>query len=141
MFNKGDVYAAMAQVFFKADLPKRARTLSTREFKEKYPDFRDQMKACTLGILYGINPVWLAKDLKCSQRQAQDLYDGFMAMFPHLRQALRKTAAAAGVQGYASTVTNLHRYRGTKGPVESGKAGGSLTIASKGRPPPSSKWL
>jgi DNA polymerase I-like protein with 3'-5' exonuclease and polymerase domains len=39
-------------------------------------------------------------------------------MFPHLRQALRQTAATAGVQGYASTVTNLHRHRGTSGPVQ-----------------------
>ena len=84
--------SAMAQTFYQNELPKTARTLSTREFKEKFPDLRDQMKACTLGILYGLTPRGLAGKLKCSPRQAQGLYDGFMAMFPHLRQALRKTA-------------------------------------------------
>jgi DNA polymerase I len=118
MFNMGDVYAAMAQDFFKGDLPKSARTLSTLEFKKKYPELRGKMKACALGILYGKTPYGIAKDMKCSERQAQELYNGFMAMYPHLRQALRKTATAAGVRGYASTVTGLHRYRGTTGPVE-----------------------
>lgn len=118
MFNTGDVYAAMAQTFFKAELPKSAKTLSTRKFKEKYPDLRDKMKACTLGIIYGLTPQGLATQLKCPYRQAKDLYDGFMAMFPQLRLGMKKAAVTAGAQGYASTVTNLHRYRGTKGPVQ-----------------------
>ena len=118
MFNAGDVYAAMAQAFFKAELPKTAIRLSTREFKEKYPDLRDKMKACTLGILHGLTPQGLAKQLKCPENQAQALYERFMAMFPHLRQALRRAATAAGFQGYASTATNLHRYRGTSGPIQ-----------------------
>jgi DNA polymerase I len=117
MFNTGDVYATMARVFYQRELPKSARTMSTLNFKEKYPDLRNKMKACTLGIIYGRTPYGIAKDLKCSQRQAQGLYDGFMGMFPHLRQAQRKIAAAAGVQGYALTVSNLHRHRGTSGPV------------------------
>jgi DNA polymerase I len=118
MFNAGDVYATMAQAFFKAELPKNTRTLPSVKFKKKYSELRNKMKACTLSIFYGGTAYGIAKDLKCPQRQAQALYDGFMAMFPHLRQALRETAATAGVQGYASTVTNLHRHRGTSGPVQ-----------------------
>jgi DNA polymerase-1 len=122
MFNKGDVYAAMAQVFYRNELPKSARNLSTRKFKEKYPDLRSQMKACTLGIIYGLTQHGLANQLKCSLRQAQGLYDEFMAMFPQLRLAMKKTAATARKRGYASTITNLHRYRGSKGPVQEWEA-------------------
>ena len=54
MFNTGDAYAAMAQDFFRDRLSEVDRRLPGIEFKRKYPDLRDRMKACTLGIIYGV---------------------------------------------------------------------------------------
>ena len=111
MFNTGDAYAAMAQDFFRDRLSEVDRRLPGIEFKRKYPDLRDRMKACTLGIIYGVTPHGLARQLDTTVAAAAALQERFMAMFPTLERGLRKAAAFGAIRGYATTVSGLRRYR------------------------------
>ncbi|MBT3511421.1 MAG: hypothetical protein HN472_17985 [Nitrospina sp.] len=117
MFNSGDVYSAMAQKFFKSDLLENDLNLPGHEFKKKYPKFRNQMKSCTLGIIYGITPIGLAETLRTTKNKATTLFDQFMEMFPDLKYVLESTAQTSGIRGYGCTSTGLRRYREKLGRV------------------------
>ena len=113
MFNTGDVYSAMAQVFYHEKLPVPARSLSGAQFKRQYRDHRSTMKSCTLGIIYGVTAYGLSAVLNVSQRKAQHLLARFMEMFPTIHRNLKRVALLGGMRSYASTVTGLHRRRPT----------------------------
>jgi DNA polymerase I len=117
MFNTGDVYSAMAQHFFREELSEEDLNITGEEFKGKHKGLRNQMKSCTLGIIYGITPVGLAETLGTTQAKAAALQQRFMTMFPSLRTALVQAAQSGAIRGYASTITGLRRYR-----AETGKA-------------------
>jgi DNA polymerase I-like protein with 3'-5' exonuclease and polymerase domains len=115
MFNSGDVYSAMAQHFFRDKLPVEDRGSDGKEFKGKHRELRNQMKSCTLGIIYGITPVGLAQTLGTTKTKAAELQDRFMAMFPRLREALLQASRYGAIRGYAHTISGLKRYRGRSG--------------------------
>jgi|GEM_PF-770883 len=115
MFNSGDVYSAMAQHFFQEELPAEDLTITGKEFKSKHKEQRNQMKSCTLGIIYGITPVGLAQTLGTTKGKASELQERFMAMFPRLQKALKLAAHNGAIRGYACTVSGLKRYRAKNG--------------------------
>ena len=115
MFNSGDVYSAMAQHFFRDELPEEDLTISGNGFKVKHKALRNQMKSCTLGLLYGITPVGLAQQLGTSKTKAAALQSRFMAMFPQLQQALILASQCGAIRGYAYTISGLKRYRAKSG--------------------------
>jgi DNA polymerase I len=115
MFNTGDVYSAMAQHFFVGELSEEDLYLDGKAFKRKYPQYRNQMKSCTLGIIYGITPVGLAQTLGTTKAKAAALQDRFMGMFPTLEKALIQAASLGALRGYASTMSGLRRYRAKPG--------------------------
>jgi DNA polymerase-1 len=115
MFNSGDVYSSMAQHFFRDELPVEDLTIPGKEFKAKYKALRNQMKSCTLGIIYGITPVGLAQTLGTTKAKAVALQNSFMAMFPILKEALALAAQCGAIRGYAYTISGLKRYRGRGG--------------------------
>ena len=115
MFNSGDVYSAMAQHFFRDELPEEDLTITGKEFKAKHKDLRNQMKSCTLGIIYGITPVGLAQTLGTTKAKAAALQKRFMAMFPRLQEALIIAAQCGAIRGYAYTISGLKRYRAKNG--------------------------
>ena len=115
MFNSGDVYSAMAQQYFGNQLSPEDRTLSGTEFKKKYLALRDQMKTCTLGLMYGLTPRGLALFLNTTPSHAAAFQDRFLAMFPTLKQALVETVQFGTFRGYALTQTGLRRYRAKRG--------------------------
>jgi DNA polymerase-1 len=119
MFNTGDVYSAMAQLFYWEQLPEEVRTLPSLAFKQhkEFAWMRARMKRCTLGILYGLTPHGLALYLGISRSEAAALQERFMAMFPALRQALADTASFGGLRGYVPTVSGLRRHRARRGQV------------------------
>ena len=117
MFNTGDAYAAMAQDFFRDRLSVADRRLPGIEFKARYPDLRDRMKACTLGIIYGVTPHGLARQLDTSVAAAAALQERFMAHVPDPRAGrLREAAAFGAIRGYAATVSGLRRHAPGAGP-------------------------
>jgi DNA polymerase I len=118
MYNSGDVYSAMAQHFFREEIPEEDLAISGKEFKSKYKKLRNQMKTCTLGIIYGITPTGLAKNLGTTTANAAELQERFMTMFPQLRNALIKAAQFGAIRGYAFTISGLKRYRGRTGAAD-----------------------
>ena len=64
MFNTGDVYSAMAQKFFADQLTSEDLELPSREFKAKHKDLRNQMKTCTLALIYGTTAYGLARQVR-----------------------------------------------------------------------------
>ena len=115
MFNSGDVYSAMAQHFFRDKLPVEDLAISGKEFKGKHKELRNQMKSCTLGIIYGITAVGLSQTLGTTKAKAEALQKRFMGMFPHLKKGLALAAHHGAIRGYALTVTGLKRYRARSG--------------------------
>jgi len=115
MFNSGDVYSAMAQHFSRNELPLEDLNITGTEFKKKHKALRNQMKTCTLGLLYGITPVGLAQLLNTNKTQAATLQKRFMAMFPQLQVALNLASQSGGIRGYAYTISGLKRYRAKSG--------------------------
>jgi DNA polymerase-1 len=51
MFNTGDVYSAMAQSFFRDELPDEDRGLPGQKFKYEHSGLRNKMKTCTLNSI------------------------------------------------------------------------------------------
>jgi DNA polymerase-1 len=115
MFNSGDAYAAMAQDFFRTELPPGDRDLPSAAFKKKHPGLRDRMKAATLGIIYGLTPHGLGLYLSVPAAEAARLQERFMALFPALRQALADAAAFGALAGSVPTATGLRRHRARRG--------------------------
>jgi DNA polymerase-1 len=96
-------------------LPEENLTIAGKDFKTKHKALRNQMKSCTLGIIYGITPVGLAQALGTSKANAAALQKRFMAMFPELQEALAKEAQSSVTRGYANTISGLKRYRAGSG--------------------------
>jgi DNA polymerase-1 len=119
MFNTGDVYSAMAQHFYREQLPEPVRDQSSLDFKQhkEFAWMRTRMKRCTLGIIYGLTAHGLGLYLDVGRSEAAALQDRFMAMFPALRQALADTASFGGLRGFVPTVSGLRRYRARRGAV------------------------
>lgn len=115
MFNSGDVYSSMAQLFFKDELSAEDLTIEGKEFKTKHKSLRNQMKTCTLGMLYGMTPGGLAQQLGTTKAKATALQKRFMKMFPQLQNALLEASRFGAIRGYANTISGLKRYRGHSG--------------------------
>ena len=114
MFNTGDVYSAMAQNFYKDELPD-ALALSGVEFKKKYPEYRKKMKSCTLGLLYGMTAYGLAAWLGISIKDATVLQQKFIVMFPQIKAGFDKISSSGAIRGYTTTTSGLKRYRAKNG--------------------------
>ena len=115
MFNSGDVYSMMAKEFYRDELSPDDRELSDTDFKRAHPALRERMKRCTLGIIYGVTPYGLARQLDTSKGQAGRLQKRFLEMFPVLKAALADAQSSGTLRGYAVTTTGLRRYRGRTG--------------------------
>jgi DNA polymerase-1 len=111
MYNTGDVYAAMAQHFYREELSDVDRTLPGEDFKKKHQDLRDRMKGCTLGIIYGRTVRSLARYLDVNEFEAADLQRRFLEMFPSLKEAMDRAVAYGELRGYALLSSGLRRYR------------------------------
>lgn len=117
MYNTGDVYCAMAKQFFRTQLSQTDLSLSDKRFKKEHKKFRAQMKICALGIIYGITPMGLAKELNCSVNKATEYYNKFVNQFPEMQRMIDQIKIMSVIRGYSSSVTNLHQNRANKGTV------------------------
>lgn len=111
MFNTGDVYAAMAQHFYRDQLSEADRAMPGKDFKKKHGGLRDRMKGCTLGIIYGRSVQGLARYLGVSEVEAAELQTQFLKMFPSLKTAMDQAVAYGELRGYALLSSGLRRYR------------------------------
>jgi hypothetical protein len=101
MFNTGDVYSEMAKLFYREELPEVDRDLPGQRFKKQYAAYRDIMKTCTLGIIYGMTPQWTINIDEPSASCNPDF--GYRQVLPRAGplnvQPLAEEVAAAIIEG------------------------------------------
>ncbi|MFO8034038.1 MAG: DNA polymerase I [Candidatus Bipolaricaulota bacterium] len=92
------------------DLHRRtaARLFGVSE-KEVDERMRAQAKRVNFGIVYGISPYGLARDLGVPQGRAKELIDRFFAAYPQVKPFLDQLAGEAKRKGYACTLLGRRR--------------------------------
>ena len=76
---------------------------------EVTPDMRARAKAINFGILYGMGPQRLARDLGISFSEARDFIDGYFAALPGVRAWLDRTLEEARRSGEVRTLLGRRR--------------------------------
>ena len=68
------------------------------------PAVRDRAKAINFGIIYGISPFGLARQLRIPRGAAKDFIDGYFKRFPGIRKYMDDTIGFAREHGYVETI-------------------------------------
>ena len=74
------------------------------------PDMRRQAKVINFGVLYGMSPFGLAKELGISQKLAQVYIENYFQKYRGVRQYLDGILAMAKKDGYVTTLLKRRRY-------------------------------
>lgn len=94
-----DIHSATAREVF--NIPKN----------EKLPDnIRSAAKSINFGIVYGMSPFGLSKQLNISFAKAKEYIDGYFVRYSGVKKWMGKIVADALKDGYVSTITGRIRY-------------------------------
>ena len=94
-FRRGeDLHAAVASKIWKKEVSKKTN-----------PQLREQAKAISFGLMYGMGPQGLARRLQLTKPQAQALMNDYFNQFPKVRGFLEAQSRRALREGYASSVS------------------------------------
>lgn len=74
------------------------------------PDMRRAAKTINFGLMYGMGPINLSRQLKISFREAQEFIDAYFEQFPTIHQFMDKCIKDAGENGYSETLLGRRRY-------------------------------
>lgn len=74
------------------------------------PLMRRQAKAVNFGVVYGISPYGLARNLNISTKEAARFIEEYFAQYPGVQQWIRETIAEAKESGYVTTMLGRRRY-------------------------------
>lgn len=96
--NGGDIHASTASQVF--NLPLDFVT----------PEMRSAAKAVNFGIVYGIGPFSLSKDIGVSVAQAKQYIANYLANFPNVQKFMDKTVEDGIKNGYVTTYFGRRRY-------------------------------
>lgn len=108
-YNSGDVYSAIAQLFYAEQLNDSERALSPLDFKRARPELRERTKVFVLGVIYNLQARGIAARFGISVAAAERERTRFLDTFPVLRNRLEQSAEYGLARGYASIVTGLRR--------------------------------
>jgi len=72
-------------------------------------DQRRQAKVVNFGVIYGMSPFGLARQLGISNAEAKAFIDAYFASYPGIRAYLDSTLEQARAKGYVSTITGRRR--------------------------------
>ena len=98
-FNNGeDIHTSTAAKVF--DMPSEMVT----------PEMRSAAKAVNFGIIYGIGPFSLAKDIGVSVAEAKKYISDYFAKYPKVKEFMDKTVEDATANGYVRTMFGRKRY-------------------------------
>jgi len=73
-------------------------------------DMRRMAKTVNFGIMYGMSPYGLAKDLGVSQSEAKEFIDGYFKRYSRVKEFIERTLKEAYENGYVTTLLNRRRY-------------------------------
>lgn len=93
----GDVHAETAARMFKVPLAEVTR------------EQRGSAKAINFGILYGMGPTRLARDLKIPMDEAREFLDRYFREFPGVKEFQRQAVEKARREGYVTTLLGRRR--------------------------------
>jgi len=71
---------------------------------------RASAKTINFGILYGMTPFGLAKELGVSQPEAEEFIDRYFSRYPEVRRYLASSLEEARRRGYCTTLFHRRRY-------------------------------
>lgn len=71
---------------------------------------RDTKKSVGFGIIFEISASGLARQLRCSEREAQIQLDQWLDQYPGIRKYIHTTHRQISVDGYSSTMAGWRRY-------------------------------
>ena len=74
------------------------------------PELRRRAKAVNFGIVYGIGPFSLAKDLGITNKQAKEYIENYLYTYSGVDSFLKKTVEFAKKNGYTETLFGRRRY-------------------------------
>lgn len=74
------------------------------------PEMRRRSKAVNFGVVYGISPYGLAKNIGASTSEAAEFIDRYFAQYPGVKRWIDATIAEARKTGYVKTLLNRRRY-------------------------------
>jgi DNA polymerase-1 len=78
--------------------------------EEVTSDMRRQAKVVNFGILYGMGPRRLAKDLGVSQSEGKAFIENYFSRYSKVTTFIEDTVEKARKQGYTETITGRRRY-------------------------------
>jgi len=73
-------------------------------------EMRRQAKVINFGVIYGMSPFGLARELGISQKKAKDYIDGYFSRFSGVRRFIEETLEKARERGFVTTLLNRRRY-------------------------------
>ncbi len=97
-FNDEDIHASTAATIFGVD---RA---------DVTPDMRRKAKTINFGIVYGISPHGLARELSITHADAKEFIDTYFATFARVRDYFETVMKKAETDGYVTTIMDRRRY-------------------------------
>ena len=98
-FDKGeDVHARTAADIFGSSL------------EQVDENSRRMAKAVNFGIIYGLSPFGLSRQLNISRKDAQDFIDQYFSLYSNVKDFMDNTIAEARECGYTLTMFNRRRY-------------------------------
>ncbi len=73
-------------------------------------EMRRQAKVINFGVIYGMSPFGLARELGISQKKARDYIDGYFSRFSGVLAFTEEILNMARERGYVTTLLNRRRY-------------------------------
>ncbi|MGB3112141.1 MAG: DNA polymerase, partial [Candidatus Omnitrophota bacterium] len=87
---------------------------ASRIFGCRVPDVTEEMRAVAktvnFGIIYGMSPFRLARDLEIDLAEAQRFIDSYFDQYSGVKAFIDKTIKTARKKGYVTTLLNRRRY-------------------------------
>jgi len=74
------------------------------------PQMRRQAKVVNFGIVYGISPYGLSRDLGISEKDAEDYIKRYFERYPRVKEYIEKTIEEARERQYVTTLMGRKRY-------------------------------
>jgi len=92
-FSKGlDIHSQTASIIY------------NKSIKEVSPEERSYAKVINFGLMYGMGPQRIHRELNISQREAVDFIENYFAKFPTIRTYLDRGLEEANKKGYVETI-------------------------------------